>query len=119
MSKSLAERLNKRVQLYGKVKSTNELKETIYMDAPIKSFWAEVMPQTAKLQNQQADTILTNVTHKIVTRYQKVIAEAYQDKRTKKSMYITYKGHRFDVKFMLNPYFENKSLEFYVEEVLG
>lgn len=113
-------RLTKKIQVYGKTKALNELKETVYNEnSLIATTRAEIVPQTGKLQNQQVDTILTHVTNKIIIRFNKKIMEAYQDEETKKSIYIKFKTHRFEVKYILNPYFQNKFLEVFVEEVIG
>lgn len=112
-------KMRNRVQLFGKIKTLNALNETVYIDSLIQTFWAEIIPQTGKLQSQQTETLLTNVTHKIVARYQKSIEDAYQNERIKSSLYIKFKGHRFDITFVLNPYFRNQSLEIFVEEVMG
>jgi len=112
-------KLRHRVQFFGKVKSLNELKQTIYVPGLITTSYAEIIPQTGKMQDQQVDTILTNVTHKIVIRYSNAIDESYQEDEQKNSMYIMFKGHRFDIKFILNPYFRNEKLEIFVEEVIG
>lgn len=113
-------KLRNRVDVYGKTKSTNELNETVYVDGILFSVWAEVVPQTGKLQSQQADTILTNVTHKIITRYDRTIEEAYHSgEQRKSSLFIKYRGHRFNVKYILNPYFKNETLEIFCEEVIG
>jgi SPP1 family predicted phage head-tail adaptor len=116
---SLSARLKHRIQFYGKVKSLNELKQTIYNDGLIATRSAEIVPQTGKMQSQQVETMLTHVTHKVVIRYNKLIEQAYQQEEQKKSMYIIFKGHRFNVQFILNPYFRNKELEIFVEEVIG
>jgi SPP1 family predicted phage head-tail adaptor len=108
-----------RIDVYGKTKTTNELKETTYLNSKISTVWAEIMPQTGKLQNQQVETVLTQVTHKIIIRYNRQIVQAYQNEQTKNSMYILFKGHRFNIKFILNPYFRNEKLEIFVEEVIG
>jgi SPP1 family predicted phage head-tail adaptor len=104
-------KLKHRIDIYGKVKSTNELEETVYVDQKIKTVWAEIIPQTGKLQAQQVDTILSNVTHKIVVRY-----TAGQD--ITQDMHVMFRGIRFDISYILNPYFKNESLEIYVSELI-
>lgn len=105
-------KLRHRIDIYGKVKFTNEQGKTAYRDGKINTIWAEIIPQTGKLQTQQADTILANVTHKIVVRY-----EAGKD--ILNNMHILYRGHRFDIKYILNPYFKNETLEIFAEEVIS
>lgn len=116
-------KLRNRVELFGNIKYINELKETAYRYERITRLWADVIPQTGKLQNQQqqANTILTNVTHKIITRYNRIIDDAYhdEDEQVRNSLYIMHRRHRFNVRFILNPYFRNETLEIFVEEVLG
>ena len=103
--------LNKRIDVYSKVKVENELGEIDYEYKKSKTIWASIRPQTGSLQNQQADTILSNVTHKIIVMYDSA-KEITQD------MYFIYKDHRFDIKYILNPYFKNETLEIFCEEVI-
>ncbi len=103
--------LRHKIDVYGKVTVTNELGETDYTYDKIKTIWASIIPQTGNLQKQQTDTILTNVTHKIVTRYN-------SGKEITTDMYFMFQGKRFDIKFILNPYFKNETLEIFVTEVI-
>lgn len=100
-----------KVDVYGNVKTINELGETTYTFEKIKTIWAAVVPQTGKLQNQQAETILTNVTHKIIVRYN-------SGKSITKDMQIYFRGHRFEIKYILNPYFKNETLEIFCQELI-
>lgn len=103
--------LNKRIDIYSKTQIENELGEVDYIYTILKSIWAEVRPQTGNLQKQQADTILANVTHKIVVRYESA-------KELTNDMYIIFRGKRFDIKYILNPYFKDETLEIFCEEVI-
>lgn len=103
--------LKNRIEIWGKSPTTNELGEADYDDTELKTIWAEIIPQTGSLQRQQTNTILSNTTHKIICRY-----SAGKDIKT--DMWIMYKGHRFDIKYILNPYFSNESLEIFCEEVV-
>lgn len=104
--------LKHRIDIYGNVKYENELGEEDYKFDKLKTIWAAIIPQTGSLQKQQADTILTNVTHKIIVRY-----SAAHD--ITKEMQIRFRGHKFEIKYILNPYFNNEHLEIFVQEVLG
>ena len=104
-------KLKHRIDIYGNIEFENSIGETSYKFDKIKSIWAAIIPQTGTLQRQQADTILTNVTHKIVVRY-----NAAND--VTKDMRIKYKGHEFEIRYILNPYFNNETLEIFVQEVL-
>lgn len=99
------------IDVYGNVKFENELGETEYRFDNLKTIKAEIIPQTAVLQKQQADTILTNVTHKLIVRYK-------AGKDITKNMKIKFRNHEFDIKFIQNPYFSDKFLEIFVEENL-
>ncbi|MGG3307456.1 phage head closure protein [Paenibacillus lautus] len=107
-----AGKLRGKVTVWHKEKFQNELKQTDYRDAVFKDkVWVEIIPQTATLQRAQAETLLSNTTHKIIVRYG-------SGKDITKNMWITYKDHRFDIKFILNPYFRNAKLEIFAEEVI-
>lgn len=100
------------IDIYENKKVLNELDETTYKFEKIKSIYAEIIPQTGNLQKQQADTILTNVTHKIIVRY-------LSGKDVTKDMQILFRGHRFEIKYILNPYFKNETLEIFCQELMN
>lgn len=100
-----------RIDVYGNIKTVNELNETSYNFSKIKSIWAAIIPQTGNMQRQQAETILTNVTHKIIVRYN-------AGKDITKDMQIKFRGHTFEIKYILNPYFKNETLEIFCMEVM-
>lgn len=102
---------DKRIEIHGNIKYKNALNEEAEKFGKIKSIFAEIIPQTGTLQRQQADTILTNVTHKIAVRYS-------AGKDITKEMQIHFQGHIFEIKYILNPYFGNEKLEIFVQEVL-
>lgn len=104
-------RFKHRIEIHGKIEYENEAGENSVKPGLLKKVWAQVIPQTGSLQKQQADTILTNVTHKIVVRY-----DAGKD--ITHDMEIKYKSHKFKIKYILNPYFTNETLEIFVEEVI-
>lgn len=101
--------LRHRVEIWGNTKEKNELLETINKLSKLMTVWAEIIPQTGKLQNAQADTILTNVTHKIIIRYIDGL---------KTDMWVNFKEHKFEIMYILNPYFKNETLEIFVKEVI-
>lgn len=103
--------LRNRVDVWANVKYKNELNETSYRFEKVKSLWASLVPQTGKLQNQQAETILTNVTHKIIVRYT-------AGKDITKDMQIYYKDRRYAIRYILNPFERNETLEIFCEELM-
>ncbi|MCM3411466.1 phage head closure protein [Metabacillus litoralis] len=111
MPKRLVNRLHHIIDVFGNVKKTNELNETSYSFEKIKSIRASIVPQTGSLQRQEADTILTNVTHKIIIRYS-------SGKEITKDMQIHFRNSKFEIKYILNPYFKNETLELFCTEVI-
>lgn len=103
-------KLNKKVEIWGKVKGSNTLNQTTLEDRSLKTVWAAVIPQTGRLLTQPADTFLSNVTHKIIIRY-----SAYPNLSPK--MWIKYKGKRFDIDYVLNPYENDETLEVFARQV--
>lgn len=103
-------KLKRRIDVYGRVKVTNELKETDYKNDKLKTVWCEILPQTGNMQRAQADNILSTCTHKVIVRYN-------AGKDIKPDNWFVYKGKRFDIKYILNPSFNNERLELFVEEV--
>lgn len=110
--------LNRYIAIYGDKKYTNDLGEEAEKFGKLKSFWAEIIPQTGALQRQQADTIITNVTHKIKARYSALKSVFGDDINKLIKMEIRYKNHRFEIKYAIDPYFDNKFVEIFVQEVL-
>jgi SPP1 family predicted phage head-tail adaptor len=100
-----------KVEIWGRTKTKNEIGETVYKHSLINTIWAAIVPQTGTLQRQQVETILSKVTHKIIVRYA-------SGKDVTQDMYIMFRGKRFDIKYILNPYFKNETLEIFCEEVV-
>lgn len=111
MPKRLSNKLKHLIEIYENVKTLNELNETTYVYQKLKTIPAELVPQTGSLQRQQADTIMTNVTHKIIIRYG-------AGKDITKNMQIRFRGHRFEIKYILNPFFINETLEIFCQELM-
>lgn len=110
--------LNKRIEIHGNIPYENSLGEEDIRFEKIKAIWADVIPQTGTLQRQQADTILTNVTHKIIVRYSALKSVINEDVNELIKMEIRYKGHKFEIKYAIDPYFEHEKVEIFVQEVL-
>jgi len=104
--------LRHRIDIFANVPVINSYHETTYEFKKVNTVWAAIIPQTGILQRQQVGTILTNVTHKIIVRYE-------AGKAITKDMQIGFEGHRFEIKYILDPYFKHKSLEIFCQEVLS
>jgi len=105
-------RLDKKIEIWGNVPIKNELEEDDVEPGKIKTIWSALIPQTGSLQKQQANTKLSNVTHKVKVRY-------VSGKDITEDMWFIFKGHRLDIKYILNPYFSNEFLEIFCEEIIG
>jgi SPP1 family predicted phage head-tail adaptor len=105
------ESFNRRIEVWGYNKTTNEIGELDQEPSIIKTIWARIIPQTGSLKQQEGNTILSNVTHKIKIRYS-------SGKDITQNMWIMYKGNRFDIKYILNPYYSNEFLEIFCTEVI-
>lgn len=106
-------KLKHKVDLWGMTEFDNELLESDVRAGKIKTIHAEIIPQTGSSANRQGvDTILTNVTHKIIVRYN-------AGKDITPSMWFMYRGHRMNIRYIQNPYFSNEKLEIFCEEVTG
>lgn len=103
--------LRNRIEIHENVPYKNELGETAYRFQKVNTLWASLVPQTGKLQYQQAETILTNVTHKVIVRYS-------AGKDVTKDMQLYYKGRRYAIRYILNPYEKNETLEIFCEELI-
>jgi len=103
-------KLNKRIEIWGKVKGENTLKQTTYSDEKLREVWAGIVPQTGRLLNQPADTFLSDISHKIIIRYSSF-------PNLKPEMWISYRGKRFDIEYILNPYEKDETLEIFARQV--
>jgi len=112
---SIAGRLNRQIDIWGNVETgkTDELGSPASEDRVLASgVWAEIVPQTGSLMTgRQADTVLSKTTHKIIIRYSAFPALSNAN-------WITHQGHRFDVDYVLNPYFKDEFLEVFCREVV-
>ncbi|MFA5527658.1 MAG: phage head closure protein [Peptostreptococcales bacterium] len=107
----MKEDMRNRVEVWSYTTYNNKLGEITHKPKKIITIWAAIIPQTGSLQKQQAETVLSNVTHKIITRYS-------SGKSITQDMWLIYQGKRFDIKFILNPFYKNETLELFCEQVI-
>ncbi|MFL0168289.1 phage head completion protein [Candidatus Clostridium helianthi] len=100
----LADRLNNRIDVYGKIKFENEFHEEDYHFDKIKSVWSEIIPTGGSLTTGQGDTIYAKITHKITVR-DKSIPNLSND------MYFMYKGLKYDINFFQPNYKYKDAIE--------
>ncbi|MEY8001607.1 head-tail adaptor protein [Clostridium sp. Mt-5] len=124
-----AGQFNKKIEVWGKIPFQNEVHAKSFKNSKIKTIWASIVPQTGSLAKQKnADTLLANVTHKIIIRYNsgKNIVDdmwlMYFTNDTDREAYLndqTLKvGHRFDISYILDPFYKHETLEIYCVESL-
>lgn len=104
------ENLNKRIAIWRNGKATTILGESGPVPQLYKSVWAAVIPQTGNMARAQADTMMTTVTTKIVTRYQSAKDVLVSD-------FIKIGNRKLAIKYILDPYERHEWLEFFCEEV--
>lgn len=106
----LANRLNKRVEVWGVVDVENEIGAIEKRPSKIKTIWASIIPQTGSMGTREG-TEFAKMTHKIIVRH-----SAGCDVTT--SHFLKYAGRRYDVLYTLNPYEANKEVELFTREII-
>lgn len=108
----LSSMLKNRLEVWGVVTATEKNRLGQYPKEEKKLFdvWGAILPMTGGLlSGRQAETTLTRTTHKIVTRYTNKINS---------SMFIMYKGTRYDILYIQDPYLNGERLEIFCEVVI-
>lgn len=93
------------VDVYTSKSEKGSLGEDTIINAKIKSIWCRIVPRIGSMIKSNADTISANISHDIITRYS-------SGKEISQSAYFMYKNKRYDIKYILNPYELNETLEF-------
>lgn len=123
--------LNRRIEVWGKIPTENELGADDFLPGKIKTIWAKIVPQTGKLQSQSnANTLVANTSHKIIIRYgsgkdikndnwlmyfeNKVDSDTYAESAIKNQN--SKVGHRFDINYILDPFYNHETLELFCTE---
>lgn len=100
----LADRLKNLIEVWGKVKFTNDFLEEDYKWDKLKCVWSEIIPIGGSLAAGQGDTIYSKVTHRITIR-DKSIPDLSND------MYFIYNGLRYDINFFQPNYKYKDAIE--------
>jgi len=119
--------LNRKIEIWSKIPFENELHENDFKNGKIKTIWAKIIPQTGSLIKQKnADTLLSNVTHKVIVRYNSakdlkaddwlMYFEKDADRETYLNSQTTKVGHRLNIKYILDPNYEHTTLEIFCTE---
>lgn len=103
---NLSSRLRHKVSIYhrGTATEPNELGVYPITDVEVGKVWCNIIPQSGGLLNGRlGDTILTRTTHKFIMRPNKYVMD--------NSYWLVYKGQRYDILYVQNPFEENEYLE--------
>lgn len=106
----IANRLNKRIEVYGKGEITNALGETDFSYTLVKKIWAEIVPTAGSKQQYQGETERADISHKITIRSNAIALT--------NDMYFMYKGQRYDVNYFMPNYKYNDSIEVFCSLVV-
>lgn len=107
-----ASNLKHRVEVWynGKSDKPNRLGQYENVPKQLTTMWAAIIPKTyTLLRGRTADTELLNTTHIIQCRYREDITS---------DMWIMYKGKRYNITYVMDKDFNNKTLEIYCEVVI-
>lgn len=108
----LSSMLKNRIEIWRveTAKEKNKLGQYPKQETKFMEVYGAILPQNGGLLNgRPADTVLTKTTHKIITRYTDKI---------KSSDFIMYKGTRYDILYIQDPYLNNERLEIFCEVVI-
>ena len=97
---SISKDMNCKVVLHGRKEITNTYGQKDFEYGPIKTLWAEVLPESGALKNYQGDTQFAEISHKFRIRPLKSI-------KITNDMFFMFKGQRYDVKYY-NPNYKKR-----------
>lgn len=96
----LAQKLDKKIEVYKSQKVINDLGQTEYKYSLYKKVWANIMPTSTKVSNYIAETDRAEHTFKFILRENSI-------KDLTRNMYFIYKNQRYDIDYFI-PNFKNK-----------
>ncbi|QMV43738.1 head-tail adaptor protein [Cohnella cholangitidis] len=102
-------RMREEIEVWYLAPSLNDLSETIQEEALFLTLPAEVVPVSGGVTGQAADTKIVNVSHKLIVKYREGLTP---------DMFIRFGEKRMEIRYILNPFSRNETLEIYVEELI-
>ena len=109
---NLSKRLTNKVELWGNVQYTNELKEVDCSPQKIKSIWAEIKCTTGSVKTVTGDIAQVDMKYKFTIRANSI-------KELKNDMYFMYRGQRYDIDYNIPNFKYKDSIEIYCSLVVG
>lgn len=101
-SKSLASKLNNRIEIWGKKEIESKIGDS-YDKVLLKKIWADVIPTGGSMINGQANTDYNDTNFKIKIRKTDISSDNW----------IMFKGQRYDIKYFLPDFNDNKFIEIF------
>lgn len=108
---NLSEKLNCRIDVYGKQEIKNQLEETDYKYCKIKSVWANIKPQSGKELSSQGNSTYAEISHKFIVRT-KSIPVLTND------MFFLFQGQKYEIKYFYPNYLLKNQVEIYCRLVV-
>lgn len=111
-----------KAELWGNIRTKNELNEWEISPDKIKDIWCEIIPQTGNMSRQQGiETIISRTTHKFKINYKSginIVPDNTDNPDISNDMWFKFRGKRFDILYMIDPYFAMEEWEIFTEEVI-
>lgn len=103
---NLSRRLNCKIDVYGKVKIKNELREVDFDYNKIKSIWCEIKPTSGTVKTVTGNIIQVDMKYKITIRNNSI-------KELKNDMYFIYKNQKYNIDYSIPNFKYKDSIEIY------
>lgn len=104
-------KLNCKIDVYGKDQIENELGETDFEYIKIKSIWANITPITGSIKNGAGSVVQVDMKYKITIRANSI-------KELKNDMYFMYKGQKYEIDYNIPNFKYKDSIEIYCSLVV-
>ena len=103
---NLSRRLNCKIDVYGKVKIKNELREVDFDYNKIKSIWCEIKPTSGTVKTVTGNIIQVDMKYKITIINNSI-------KELKNDMYFIYKNQKYNIDYSIPNFKYKDSIEIY------
>lgn len=104
-------KLNKKIEIWKNENFQTELLEEDTKDELVKKVYSQIIPISGMMKTGQAETLIVGSTHKIRMRYN-------TGKFITPDMWFVYKNTKYNIKYILNPFESNRTLEFFCEVIV-
>ncbi len=98
---NMTNKLDTRIEVWGKIPTKNELDEDDYKFGMIKRVWSEIKPQSGMVKTLEGNYEYAEMSYKIKVRNNAI-------PNLDKTMYFMYKKQKYSIKYF-QPNFKNKN----------